>query len=103
MTTKETLTEVLHLTTGRRYWYNLSPVEAVRNAYLKYEVQNGNTWQYRCRKVPVQLGRWVVTCGDFTSLLHNPSQQRKYGTQGKYLAQDKCKQENKKEVGIDGR
>jgi len=62
------MTEVLHLPTGRRFYYTLPPEEAVRCAYIQYKCGDKNTWQYAQWKEKVQYGRYTVTCGEFTAL-----------------------------------
>jgi len=65
------MTEVLNLRTGEVITYALPPEEAVKAAYLQRTLKDYQTWEYEKRKVPIERGKRVVTCGDFTAILRN--------------------------------
>jgi len=63
------MTRVVNLATGDEYYYMLPPWEAVRSAYLQYELKDRNTWNYnKQKKEPLVFGRFTVACGDYCSM-----------------------------------
>ncbi len=58
----------MDLRTGETRSYYLSAREAVKAAYLQFEKQNYNTWEYDSIEVPIVYGKHTVACGDYTAI-----------------------------------
>lgn len=65
------LTQVMDLRSGEYIAsYTLESIEAVIAAYAYFEQDDANTWQYEGRYYELlSVGRYSVTCGDYTALL----------------------------------
>jgi hypothetical protein len=63
---------VFNLATGeeRIYDWTLTPVQAVRNAWLQTVRGDFNTWDYENRTLlPMRVTGRTVSCGDWVALL----------------------------------
>jgi len=64
------MTVVKNLKTGETYSYLLPPEEAVRFAYIQYEMSRWDTWNYANIETPdLQFGERTVSCSDFVATI----------------------------------
>lgn len=64
----EKITKVFNLLTGEECLYTCNPETAVKSAYMQEMKMHSQLWNIENIELPVQYGKRVVTCGNWTTI-----------------------------------